>query len=383
MAGISKKKIKKNGKEFTKYTVTYRDITGKQHTTGLFDTRQEALREAKKYDKKQIHDKSLTIGKALDLYIKEVKLRGRAKSTIDFYEGHKKNALSPYVDIKYNKMTKADWRCILYEIRNKVSATTANGCHRTLRAVFKFLKDEEIITDNSFEGVKPLEAEQREFNHFEPDEILRLLDICKKKMPDFYPMFFTFIGTGMREGEIFGLLKENLHLDKGYIKVCTQFTGGEFKRQTKTKRIRNVFLFPTLTEVLKEHLKKDTTNSPFVFHNKVGNCLNQSNVRSRFWVKLLKEAGYPENYARMHDLRGSNTDLAIAIGLSITFAKDQLGHTSENTTLKNYLKTNNAMRRDGAEKLDAFFSKCENNVRTDFTKGKNNVILFRRKTDRA
>jgi len=45
MAGISKKKIKKGEKVIIKYTITYRDIFGKQHTSGLYDTIKEAKKD--------------------------------------------------------------------------------------------------------------------------------------------------------------------------------------------------------------------------------------------------------------------------------------------------------------------------------------------------
>lgn len=65
--------------------------------------------------------------------------------------------------------------------------------------------------------------------------------------------------------------------------------------------------------------------------------------------------------------------MAIASDLSITFAKDQLGHTNELTTLRNYAKTNKSMIENGIisfiipfdfipEKISCLFC-CTLNVR--------------------
>ena len=43
MAGISKKRIKTKNGEITKYTITYYDVFGKQHTSGIYDTIKESL----------------------------------------------------------------------------------------------------------------------------------------------------------------------------------------------------------------------------------------------------------------------------------------------------------------------------------------------------
>ena len=44
MAGISKKRVKTKNGEITKYTITYYDVFGKQHTSGIYDTIKEAKR---------------------------------------------------------------------------------------------------------------------------------------------------------------------------------------------------------------------------------------------------------------------------------------------------------------------------------------------------
>lgn len=60
--------------------------------------------------------------------------------------------------------------------------------------------------------------------------------------------------------------------------------------------------------------------------------------------------------------------MAIASDLSITFAKDQLGHTNELTTLRNYAKTNKSMIENGIDKFEAIFEKCERIARLDIVK---------------
>ena len=45
MAGISKKRIKTKNGEVIKYTISYYDVFGKQHTSGIYDTIKEAKRD--------------------------------------------------------------------------------------------------------------------------------------------------------------------------------------------------------------------------------------------------------------------------------------------------------------------------------------------------
>ena len=140
-------------------------------------------------------------------------------------------------------------------------------------------------------------------------------------------------------------------------------------------------MFPMWEQLLKEHIESDATDSEFVFHNSEGNPLNPSNVRQRFWLKLLKACDYPENYARMHDLGGSNSDLSLALGLSITYSREVLGHYDEATTLKYYARTNKNMIAEGVEKYEEFFrglKKCEQNVSKKEKNERGKILLFPR-----
>ena len=379
MAGISKKKYRTKKGIVTRYVITYRDIFGKQRTYGNFETKTEALKNIPKFEKKKVCDKNITVGRVLDIYLEACKKRNRAANTIRDYELYKDKYLQAYKELKCSKITTLDWQEIIYKLEKDYSIYAAIGCHRLLRAAFNYALKYKLINSNNFTSVEVSKPPEHKYNHFEVEELLNLLEVCKSKFPEYYALLFTFIGTGMREGEIFGLTKENIDFKKNKIRVCAQYTNREFKKHTKTKQARDVYIFPTLAHILKEHIKNDKLDCDLVFHNSAGGFLNPSNIRQRFWIKLLKECGYPEDYARLHDLRGSNTDMTIASGLSITFAKDQLGHTNELTTLRNYAKTNKAMIENGIDKFEAIFEKCEQNVSIKEKEQKSNVIQFPRK----
>lgn len=364
MAGISKKKVKTKKGEIIKYTITYYDIFGKQHTSGIYDTIKEAKKHLSEFENNNFSDKSVKVGFIVEEFIKSRKQKERATNTIRSYEDAKKKLIE-YFEIDYKKISALKWQEILYKIKKETSPYVAQGCYRLLNAAFGYCEKYKIIADNPFKIVEAIELPEIEHNHFEIEELLRLLAICQKVFPEYYVLFFTFVASGMREGEIFGLLKKNVDFINHRICVCTQFTNGEFKEKTKTKTSKRfVYMFPSFEAILEEYIEKDKTESELVFHNSKGNFLSQSNIRNRFWVKLLEIAGYPRNYARLHDLRGSNTDVALELGLSITYAKDNLGHSTASTTLKHYAKSNKAMISEAMEKFEQAFNtkKCEQNM---------------------
>ena len=378
MAGISKKTYCTKKGTITKYVITYRDVFGKQHTSGSYLTLKEAKRDLYKFEKITVIDKDITIGKILDVYIESRKKKNKASNTIKDYLNCKKNHLYMFEDIKYLKLSPFDWQEFILNLSNKKSPFIAHSCYRFLRASFNYALKYKIISENPFKDVETVSLPKVKHNHFELNEILRLLEICKTEVKDFYVLLFMFVGSGMREGELFGLYKEDFDYKNRVINVCRQYTNYEQKETPKTSSsIRKVYLFPLLADLLKEYIDNDKLDTPLVFHNSIGNHLHPSNVRQRWWNKLLKLAGYKDYYARMHDLRGSNTDISFALGLSVSFAQEQLGHSSATTTLNKYARRNQQMIDDGMKKFEeAFTKKCEQNVSKNEQKTNSNIFDF-------
>ena len=381
MAGINKKVYrKKNGQEVTIYTITYRDIHGKQHTSGSYKTLKEARKDLEKYNTKINTSHILTVDEIIDIYIESREKKGRANNTIRNYKYYKSYIKRDFEGVKYNKLTAYKWQNWLYKIADTETVYVAEGCYRLLCAAYKYCRKFKKITENIFIDVEPIDIPKTEHNHFDLDEIKIFLDVCEKQFSRWYVMFFTFIASGGRAGEIYGLKKCYVDFDNDRIEVAGQYTHGEYKNKLKTEKSRRTwYLFPMWKKMLQEHIASDTTGSEFVFHNEEGNPLDASNVRERFWRKLLSACGYPKDYARMHDLRGSNSDLSIALGLSITYTSESLGHYDIETTRKYYNQNNATMIKDATEKYEAFFSSPKN-VRKMLEKKEDelpdNVILF-------
>lgn len=363
MAGISKKTYKTKKGIVTKYVITYRDYLGKQHTHGSFDTKKAAKNELQLFNNNSLNSSSEpTIGIILDKYIKRCENKNLAKNTLRNYERYYKKNLKCFHNIKYTKLDILEFQNWLYDLAESESPFIADGCFKLWRAAFKHAKKFRFIQYNPFEESEGITLPKGNHNHFETEELLLLLERCKYDFPEFYPLFFTLVTTGMRIGEAMGLLREDINFDKNEIFVHRQYTAKEEKEKPKTdSSIRTIYIFPALAEVLKEHIKKSTP-SKFVFCNKKGNVLNISNIRNRWYIPLLELCGFTKDYARIHDLRGSNIDFALAEGLSIKFAQEQHGHADSRTTLNNYAQRNGEMVKKAMEVYQRTFKKCEQKV---------------------
>ena len=173
----------------------------------------------------------------------------------------------------------------------------------------------------------------------EPDEIERLLGAASER---YRPLLATAVFTGLRLGELLGLVWADVDFEGGLIKVRKQLARtGERVEPKTTQALRDVVLMPALCRVLREHKLKTgySQGTDFVFPSLTGTPLQARNLARRALGKALAQGelsadGKPG--LRFHDLRHTFASLLIAERLDVVFVSRQLGHANPSITLSVY-----------------------------------------------
>lgn len=369
MAGISKKQTK-NG---VKYVITYRDIFGKQHTYGSYDTKKDARKDLTKFDNKKNLPNTITYGQIFREFLKKAEKK-YSKSTIINHNYYYNNHLKRFDNIAYDKINSIMWQNYFDEIK---SPYIMNNCLKFAKAAVNYFIKHELLEKNVFNKIEKKTPPKPDINHLTKDELKQVLEECKKSYSEYYTLLFTFIGTGAREGEIFALEKSDFNYEEKTLRISKQYTNHELVNKTKTENSnRVVYLFEELADVIKEHIKTLDKDNPLLFPNKVGGYIDGNNFRTRVWYKILKLCNINKR-VRLHDLRGSYIDLALSSGLSIKFTQNNVGHSKSETTLNIYARNNQDMVNHAQEKLNNIFSeKCELNVSQTKKTEKSKIIYF-------
>jgi len=380
MAGISKK-TRKNAKgvTITKYVITYRDIFGKQHTAGNYDTKREALKHINDYENIDTTNKNLTLGNILKIFLDRAKLK-YATNTHETYNTYYNTYFLPISDIPYDKLNSLILQKLFDNIESK-SPYIAHTCLKFAKAAVNYAIRHRKLKYNIFNEIEHIKMPKPNIEHLTLDELLHILEICKTKYLKYYAMLFTFVGSGMREGELIALEKNDFNYDEKTLTVNKQYTRYEFKEKTKTETSnRTIYIFDVLAEVLNEHIKTLPKDCKLMFPNGAGNYYNSSNLRERFWKPLLRSAGITKR-VRLHDLRGSYTDLLLANRLSGKFAQNQLGHAKWETTYNVYAQNNKDTIIAAQDVInDLFIKKCEPNVSQIEKNADKKIIQFPKAT---
>lgn len=376
MAGISKKKVKTKKGEVIKYTITYYDIFGKQHTSGIYDTIKEAKKNLHKFDKKDIMNGNVTYGDIFKSFLKRCENKCSYGTNLNYNTVYSKY-LEKFNNIQYEKINSLEWQNYFDELKENASPHTINYTISFARSASNYAIKHLIIDNNVFNKVDKIKTPNADINHLTLDELRRVLEVCKKVYPQYYILLYTFIGTGAREGEIFALTKQDFNPVEKTLKIDKQFTRGRLFLHPKTQSSnRTIYIFDDLNEILTEHVNKLPADCELIFPNSKGNYQHASNFRKRFFKPLLKLCGI-EKRIRVHDLRGSYTDMTLSSGLSVKFTQNQLGHSKSKTTLDNYARNNQDMISLAMSKIDNIFTKkCEQNVSKKENAQNKNIIQF-------
>jgi integrase len=151
----------------------------------------------------------------------------------------------------------------------------------------------------------------------------------------------TAAWTGLRWGELVGLKRECLDLDKGTIEVREALVdvGGNISLappKTPGSR-RTVTLVDENMAVLRHHVATFPSGQfTLVFSTDQGRPIRDDNWRKRVWKPLVKSVPTVPDNTRFHDLRHTHVALCIQAHMNLKTIQTRLGHSSIRVTGDRY-----------------------------------------------
>ena len=186
-------------------------------------------------------------------------------------------------------------------------------------------------------GVKPLKVEDSKPRRFLTEGESRLL--LEESSKECYPIFFTFLNTGMRRAELVNLEWDDVDLKSRIIKIQRK---SFWKPKTGEREIP---INPELAIVL----NKLPRRGEFVFSAKSGNQINADWVREQL-VKTAKKAEI-KKLTEVHALRHTFASQLNKLNVDLPTIQKLMGHSSIETTMI-YTHQTTSQLRDAVKKLD-------------------------------
>jgi len=147
--------------------------------------------------------------------------------------------------------------------------------------------------------------------------------------PEWYPMIFTALNTGMRQGELAGLKWSDVDFKQNSLTVARSVWKG-ILGLPKNGRTRIIPMNKPLAKVLRD-LRARQLPGDFVFCKKNGNMLKYTEVRWPIW-RACDKAGMDR--FQWHMLRHTFASQLVMAGAGITQVKELLGHQTLEMTMR-------------------------------------------------
>ena len=231
-----------------------------------------------------------------------------------------------------------------------LSARTVQIAHRTLHKALKQTVRWRLVPRNVSEDVDPPRPHQKEIRPLTGAQARALLDAVR--FDPLEALYVLALTTGMRQGELLGLMWEDVDIEGRVLRVRrTMWEGRASTPKTNSAR-RQIGLSRRAAVVLGEHQRRRRVESPWVFSSRVGTPLSCHNLHNRSWKPLLERAGLPST-TRFHDLRHTCATLLLGRGVHPKLVQALLGHASIEVTMNTYSHVLPEMGGATARAMDA------------------------------
>ncbi len=292
-------------------------------------------------------DERTTLGKFLVQWL-ELSVKGRNRpSTQRSYDGHVRVHLIPALgSIPLARLSPADIeRFMAAKLAVGLTPSTVVRIRATLRRALTVAFRQGLIVRNVAAMTDPPRVQPRQFTPLSREQAQAFLEAIRGHRLE--ALFVVALTSGLRRGELLGLMWESVDFSQRRITVCQalQRIDGEWLliEPKSTKSQRTLTLPPIAMELLRTQRDWQTTMQAaaneswnemgLVFTSVAGTPLDGSNI-TRVFQRMLKEAELPR--VRFHDLRHTCASLLLAQGTHMRVIMEQLGHSQIGLTMNTY-----------------------------------------------
>lgn len=378
---IRKKTVTRNGKDYTywesRVTIGYDPGTGKQIQKSFTGKTQKEVAQKLKAATAAIDEgtytapSKMTVAQWLDIWTAEY-LGAVKPSTVTSYKAAVRNHLKPGLGaIKLEALNAHTVQsfynglCAPEKGTGSLSPKTLKNIHGILHKALQQAVANGYIRFNPTDPCVLPKVIKKELKPMDDDQISAFLKAIKGNI--YEDLFITTLFTGMREGEVHGLLWDCVDMKKGTITVNKQLqyvrgSRGQYQMvPTKNSKGRSITLPPFVVKALRRtrHRQMENrlrygecwANTNFVFTDDLGQHLKPQNVYREF-KRIVTAMGYPA--IRFHDLRHSYAVAAIRSGDDVKTVQENLGHATAAFTLDVYGHVTEQMKRESAARMEMF-----------------------------
>ncbi|HYX38604.1 MAG TPA: tyrosine-type recombinase/integrase [Oligoflexus sp.] len=192
--------------------------------------------------------------------------------------------------------------------------------------MFKVAAQWDYIKVNPAEGLPPIRLPEQDYRFWTFDERDRFLSWAKAHDPELYLIIAVAVNTGLRRGEMEGLLRDCLDFERRMIVVRRSYCSKTRKlnEHTKGKKIRRVPMNDLVYQQLRARSAIPMNHQvlPYAYHHLVERCFKPAQERAKV------------SSICFHDLRHTFASHMAMAGVSAFDIQKVMGHSDIKTTMR-------------------------------------------------
>lgn len=310
----------------------------------------------------------MPLGQWLDRWLEEYAVPSVRSSTLEGYRGYIERNIKPYLgDQPVGKVTREDVQKLYRELQkngrkefhpehgHKLSSATIRRIHGVFHQAMDAAVRENLIARNPTEGITLPKKKTAPKQILNDDQLERFMKAIRADSV-WHDFFYTELTTGLRQGEICGLMWSDFDEAHGTLSVRrtlhTKKGGKLVAGETKTGTGKRTITLPPSTAQLLAQRKKHSYSQWIFPHPLRPEQPTSPGTAYNHLKTLLKRAGLPS--IRFHDLRHTFATHALASGVDAKTLSGILGHTQASFTLDTYTHVTGDMQKRASEIVGGF-----------------------------
>jgi integrase len=302
-----------------------------------------------------VADDQIKLGDFLDRYMEDVAKHSLRPRTYNRNYGIIRNHIKPHLgNIKLNALRPDQVQTFYTKKLNEgLSKRTVQYIHAVLHKALNQALKWGLVIRNVTDLVEKPRPKRKTFTTWSADEVNQFLEAVSDHR--WYPIYALAVYTGMRRGEILGLHRKDINLEKGVLHVKHQVSAirsqGLVITEPKNEKARRpITLSQSVLDILKAHLELIDDGPALVFTTSTGKPISGRNILRHF-KKVVAQTGLPE--IRFHDLRHTHATLLLAAGVHPKVVQERLGHSQISLTLDTYSHVIPSLQTEAADQFEA------------------------------
>jgi integrase len=245
----------------------------------------------------------------------------------------------------------------------ELSNKTVHNIHGVLNEGLKQAVRKSYLNNNPCERVDPPSPKTKPMRTLTQQEVEALLKAGEGSY--YYPIIYTAVSSGLRQGELLALRWQDLDLDSSTISVNRSLYKAKGVCLFKDPKTAQGFRFVGMTSKLELFLRdyqmeqqelalktgRNVLQGDLVFPSINGEPMHRGVVYQNF-KRIATVAGIRN--IRFHDLRHTFASLMLRSGADPKVISEALGHTSVSFTLDRYVHTTPVMQKEAMQRLNDF-----------------------------